>query len=64
MIIKELKKKDVQKVIQYAITGMHFEKYLKISTFLMHMEDIFGIWNTPMQPKSLLLMRKMNFWAF
>lgn len=29
MIIKELKKKDFQKVIQYAIAGMHFEKYLK-----------------------------------
>ena len=29
MEIKELKKKDFQKVIQYAIAGMHFEKYLK-----------------------------------
>lgn len=29
MKIKELKKKDFKKVIQYAIAGMHFEKYLK-----------------------------------
>lgn len=29
MEIKELKKKDFRKVIQYAIAGMHFEKYLK-----------------------------------
>ena len=26
MKIKELKKKDFKKVIQYAIAGMHFEK--------------------------------------
>lgn len=29
MEIKELKRKDFQKVIQYAIAGMHFEEYLK-----------------------------------
>ena len=28
MEIKELQKKDFQKVIEYAISGMHFEEYL------------------------------------
>lgn len=34
MQIKELDKKDVKKVIQYAIKGMHFDEYLK-SNFIL-----------------------------
>ena len=35
MQIKELKKKDFKKVIQFAIQGMHFDEYLK-SNFLLN----------------------------
>ena len=35
MEIKELKKKDHKKVIQYAIKGMHFNLYLK-NKFLLY----------------------------
>ena len=34
MEIKELKKKDFRKAIQYTIVGMHFEEYLKNKFFL------------------------------
>lgn len=34
MQIRELDKKDVKKVIQYAVKGMHFDEYLKNNFFL------------------------------
>lgn len=61
MEIKELKKKDHKKVIQYAIKGMHFNLYLKISFCFMHMANIFGIWNIQMLRKLLQHTREINF---
>ena len=43
MEIKELQKKDFQKVIEYAISGMHFEEYLTNKLMLNIYGRYFGI---------------------
>ena len=45
--------KRFQKVIQYAIKGMHFDEYLKNDLFFKYTAGTFGIWNAQMQRKSL-----------
>ena len=43
--IRDLRKKDYKKAIQFAITGMHFDWYLNNKFCSMRMDGIFGILN-------------------